>query len=259
LRVGSPAAGRIIDAMPLTEVQQQSAEADSNPMMYPEMDSDAQASTQFTAQGPKPGPSGAFNDAPAKSPSDQAFEDADPDPHAAAKKYNNAHPEHVSKFNELTGDSCMVEGQLDIGLVVAFQTKHGLTADGMVGPHTVGAAHHAKKTVGAPSAEGSAMAMQMFEEVNGGPGQAAPKTVGTPSPEGRAMADQLFREVNGGPGQAAPTTTSGAPISQADAAPATGPAVAETESGGDTDAETDVAATDADTDVDEDGNQRRRS
>jgi hypothetical protein len=230
--------------MPLTEVQQQSAEADANPMMYPEMDSDAQASTQFTAQGPKPGPSGEFNDAPAKSPSDQAFEDP-PDPHAAAKKYNNAHPDHVSKFNELTGDSCMVEGQLDIGLVVAFQAKHGLSADGMVGPHTVGAAHHAKKTVGTPSAEGSAMAKQMFEEVNGGPNDqaqaapaaaAAPKAVGTPSPEGRAMADQLFREVNGGPNQAAPTTPSGAPVSEVD-----------------TDGDANVAT------VDEDGNQRRRS
>ncbi len=208
--------------MPLTEVQQQSAEADKNPMMYPEMDSDGQASTQFTAQGPKPGPSGDFNDAPAKSPSDQAFDDADPDPHAAAKKYNNAHPEHVSKFNELTNDSCMVEGQLDIGLVVAFQAKHGLSADGMVGPHTIGAAHHAKKTVGTPSAEGSAMAMKLFEEVNGGPdgsqpqaapvAASAPKTVGTPSPEGRAMANELFREVNGGPGQAAPTTSSGEPV-----------------------------------------------
>jgi hypothetical protein len=243
--------------MPLTEVQQQSAEADKNPMMYPEMDSDGQASTQFTAQGPKPGPSGEFNDTPAKSPSDQAFEDP-PDPHAAAKKYNNAHPEHVSKFNELTNDSCMVEGQLDIGLVVAFQAKHGLSADGMVGPHTIGAAHHAKKTVGKPSAEGSAMAMQMFEEVNGPPSQAAvaaPKTVGTPSPEGRAMANELFREVNGGPGQAAPTTPSGAPVSQADAA-APDAAVAE-QTEGDSDAE--VAATDSETDVDEDGNQRRRS
>ncbi|HEX4453267.1 MAG TPA: hypothetical protein VH143_20490 [Kofleriaceae bacterium] len=221
--------------MPLTEVQQQSAETDANPMMYPEMDSDGQASTQFTATGPKPGPSGEFNDAPAKSPSDQAYEDADPDPHAAAKKYNNAHPEHVSKFNELTNDSCMVEGQLDIGMVVAFQAKHGLSADGMVGPHTIGAAHHAKKTVGTPSAEGSAMAMKLFEEVNGPPAQAAPaaaaapKTVGAPSAEGSAMAMKLFEEVNGGPGQAAPTTPSGGPVSQTE------------------------------TDVDADGNQRRRS
>jgi hypothetical protein len=246
--------------MPLQEVQQQSAEADSNPMTYPEMDSEAKPSTQFTAQGPKPGPSGEFNDAPAKSPSDQAYDDADADadPHAAAKKYNNAHPEHVSKFNELTGESCMVQGQLDIGLVVAFQTKHGLSADGMVGPHTVGAAHHAKKTVGTPSAEGSAMAMQMFEEVNGGPNAqaAAPKTVGTPSPEGRAMADQLFREVNGGPNQAAPTSASGGPVSQTDQAPADGE-VAATDT--ETETDTDVAANDVETDVDEDGNQRRRS
>src|SRR6185312_1497523 len=68
------------------------------------------------------------------------------------------------------------------------------------------------KTVGTPSPEGRAEAMELFEEVNGGPGQAAPpKTVGTPSPEGRAEAMELFEEVNGGPGQAAPPKTVGTP------------------------------------------------
>ena len=215
--------------MPLTELQQQSAETETNPMAYPEMESDGQASTQFTARGPKPPPSGEFNDAPAKSPSDQAFEDAEPDPHHAAKQYNNAHPDHVSKFNDLTGDKCMVDGQLDIGLVIEFQSQHGLTPDGMIGPHTVGAAKHVAKTVGTPSAEGSAMASELFREVNGDPvatSAPAPKTVGTPSPEGRAMADELFREVNGGPGQASPTTPSGAPVSEAEAPSAP---IAETE------------------------------
>src|SRR5262249_50023412 len=101
--------------------------------------------------------------------------------------------------------------------VLAFQHAHGVTADGMVGPHTVAAAGHAKKkTVGVPSAEGRAEVMAMFEEVNGPPGQpapapapapaataSAPQTVGTVSPEDRAEVMQMFEEVNGPPDSAA--------------------------------------------------------
>ena len=206
-------------AMPLAELQSRSAEAEApNTMMQADVESGGGASTQYTQAGPKPPPSAAFNETPAKSPSDQAFEDADP--HGAAKKYNAEHPEHVAKFNEATDSSCAGEGgELDVARVLAFQHAHGVTADGMVGPHTVAAAHHAKKkTVGTPSPEGKAMAMQMFEEVNGPPGQpapaaaaSAPKTVGTVSPEDRAEVMQMFEEVNGPPGQPAPAAAASAP------------------------------------------------
>ncbi|MBV8760755.1 MAG: hypothetical protein JO257_25910, partial [Deltaproteobacteria bacterium] len=100
----------------------------------------------------------------------------------------------------------------------------------------------ASAAVGVPSAAGRAEAMELFREVNGGPGQAAPDAkapsakdkanaarlapeldggapaagasanapatangVGhAPSEKNRAEAMELFREVNGGPGEAAP-------------------------------------------------------
>ncbi len=206
--------------------------------------SGAPPATEFHAHGPKPPPSQHFNEQPGRSPSDQAFEDAEPHWRAVAKRYNAEHSEHVSHFNSLTQDHCLLDGVLDISRVIAFQRRHGLRQDGMVGPHTVNAAHrmtraphhvavavapeaahdgeeHSEhKTVGHPSAEGKAVADELFREVNGGPGEASPTTpsgapvaaptVGHPSAEGKAEAMKLFREVNGGPGEAAPTTASGA-------------------------------------------------
>src|SRR5277367_3226211 len=99
--------------MPLSELQSRSAEAaEPNAVMQTDVEAGDGSSTQYTAQGPKPPPSANYNEQPARSPSDQAFEDADP--HGAAKKYNADHPEHVAKFNDATDNSCMCDGELDV-------------------------------------------------------------------------------------------------------------------------------------------------
>jgi peptidoglycan hydrolase-like protein with peptidoglycan-binding domain len=210
-----------MDAMPRAELQSRSAETEApNTMMQADVDTSDGSSTQYTQAGPKPPPSGNFNEQPAKSPSDQAYDDADP--HSAAKKYNADHPQYVAQFNAATGGSCMVGGELDVASVLAFQHQHGVTADGMVGPHTVAAAA-TKKTVGTVSPEDQAEVMQMFQEVNGPPAtgdlspedrdglEAHPNTVGTPSPEGRAEAMRMFQEVNGPPttGELSPEDAAG--------------------------------------------------
>ena len=199
-----------MDAMPLAELQSRAAETEApNTMMQTDVDASDGSSTQYTQAGPKPPPSAGFNDQPAKSPSDQAFDDADP--HGAAKKYNAAHPDYVSKFNEATGGSCMADGELSVPSVLAFQHAHGVTADGMVGPHTVAAATVTKnKTVGTVSAEDRAEVMQMFQEVNGPPatGELSPQDraaledhpkTGKVSDQDRAEVMQMFQEENGPP------------------------------------------------------------
>jgi hypothetical protein len=62
----------------------------------------------------------------------------------AARKYNIAHGDLVADFNALTQQSCIgADGRLDPALVAAWQAKHGLAADGKIGPHTVAAARAA--------------------------------------------------------------------------------------------------------------------
>jgi len=65
---------------------------------------------------------------------------------AAAEAYNDAHPDLVDEFNDLTNNSCRPDGSatLDIVGVSHWQRNHGLAADGKVGPHTVETARKLK-------------------------------------------------------------------------------------------------------------------
>ena len=66
-----------------------------------------------------------------------------------ARKYNEAHAELVSDFNDATAGSCLdASGQLDPQAVARWQAKHGLAADGKVGPHTLAAARQASAKAG---------------------------------------------------------------------------------------------------------------
>jgi hypothetical protein len=63
---------------------------------------------------------------------------------SAAQRYNAAHQHFVDEFNSLTDGACVgPDGTVDPQLVAKWQGEHGLVADGMVGPQTVAAAHHA--------------------------------------------------------------------------------------------------------------------
>jgi hypothetical protein len=65
---------------------------------------------------------------------------------AGARSYNDAHPELVDEFNELTGDVCRLDGagKVDLQAVARWQTHHGLAADGKIGHHTVAKARALK-------------------------------------------------------------------------------------------------------------------
>jgi hypothetical protein len=68
---------------------------------------------------------------------------------ADARKYNARHATLVDDFNELTAKLCLdwdkgEEGPLDPTKVATWQGKHGLVADGKVGPRTVAAARATK-------------------------------------------------------------------------------------------------------------------
>jgi hypothetical protein len=66
----------------------------------------------------------------------------------AADRYNQAHPELVMEFNQLTGDACGGAAYADAKQVREWQRAHGVSpADGKVGKDTLAAAKkHAKKT-----------------------------------------------------------------------------------------------------------------
>jgi hypothetical protein len=60
---------------------------------------------------------------------------------AAANSYNERHPTTVQAFIDATGSACLAaDGTIDPDKVSQWQHKHGLAADGMVGPLTVAAA-----------------------------------------------------------------------------------------------------------------------
>lgn len=62
----------------------------------------------------------------------------------SAARYNAAHQHLVDEFNSLTDGTCVgKDGAVDPELVAKWQSSHDLVADGMVGPMTVAAAHHA--------------------------------------------------------------------------------------------------------------------
>jgi murein L,D-transpeptidase YcbB/YkuD len=68
---------------------------------------------------------------------------------AGARKYNDAHAELVSEFNELTKYKCALDdGLIDPQAVAHWQRQHGLEPDGKVGPHTLAAARHAVAKAG---------------------------------------------------------------------------------------------------------------
>ena len=169
-------------------------------------------STHFTTSGPKPAALGGFNETPAASASDQAFGAPAQEPHwmKVARKYNEEHPEHVAQFNSLTHDEFVSDGVLDLASVVAYQQRHGLRGDGMIGPHTVNTAHKVSRTA-QPGAQAAPAAQEVAAQHP------------HPSAEGSAMASEMFREVNGGPGEKSPTTPSGAPVGKPAAEVATSP------------------------------------
>jgi peptidoglycan hydrolase-like protein with peptidoglycan-binding domain len=57
-----------------------------------------------------------------------------------AEQYNEDHQHRVAEFNELTQDSCVVNGKLDVMKVRDFQKAQQVDPDGMVGPWTIAAA-----------------------------------------------------------------------------------------------------------------------
>jgi hypothetical protein len=66
-----------------------------------------------------------------------------------ARKYNEAHAELVSDFNELTKQACIdASGQLDPQAVARWQGNHGVAPDGRVGPRTLAAARKAQAKAG---------------------------------------------------------------------------------------------------------------
>jgi hypothetical protein len=89
-----------------------------------------------------------------------AVKKAEPAWVAGARAFNDAHPELVAEFNDLTDDMCCDDddGRLDPQAVASWQGHHGLPADGKVGPHTVATAKAAKTTAHAPAAPVSAAA-----------------------------------------------------------------------------------------------------
>ena len=176
---------------------------------------DEESSTRFSASGPLPEASADYNDSPAPSASDQAFgEEEDEHQHAAAKRWNAAHPHFVAQFNDATTFRCMHEGQLSVKRVIEYQTEHNLSADGMIGPHTVAVAEK-NAGRGKPPKEAFAPGNETYDDfvaVNGPPEQAAPahaahaaKTQGVPSEKFEPGTDLYndFVEVNGPPGQTA--------------------------------------------------------
>jgi peptidoglycan hydrolase-like protein with peptidoglycan-binding domain len=96
------------------------------------------------------GPGGEFElegSAPAKPAAEPAWA-------AGARRYNEAHVELVSEFNELTQGSCKgAGGQLDPQAVARWQRQHGVDADGKVGPHTLAAARHVQAKAGPAGAQ----------------------------------------------------------------------------------------------------------
>jgi hypothetical protein len=67
---------------------------------------------------------------------------------AGSRRYNAAHASFVSDFNEATGNSCVVDGELDPQAVARWQAQHGLAPDGKVGPMTVAAARKVTASAG---------------------------------------------------------------------------------------------------------------
>jgi peptidoglycan hydrolase-like protein with peptidoglycan-binding domain len=96
------------------------------------------------------GPGGEFElegSAPAKPAAEPAWA-------GGARRYNEAHAELVSEFNDLTQGSCKGDGgQLDPQAVARWQRQHGVDADGRVGPHTLAAARHVQAKAGPAGAQ----------------------------------------------------------------------------------------------------------
>ena len=96
------------------------------------------------------GPGGEFElegSAPAKPAAEPAWA-------GGARRYNEAHAEGVSEFNELTQGSCKgADGQLDPQAVARWQRQHGVDGDGKVGPHTLAAARHVQAKAGPSGAQ----------------------------------------------------------------------------------------------------------
>jgi hypothetical protein len=61
----------------------------------------------------------------------------------AARDFNAAHSHLVAEFNTLTDGYALINGELDLDAVGAWQTLHGLNPDGKVGPLTIAAAKRA--------------------------------------------------------------------------------------------------------------------
>lgn len=79
--------------------------------------------------------------------------------HQAADAFNARHPKQVARFNELTHGMCAGgEHGVDAAKVIAWQTAHGVDADGKVGPKTLDAAKAARKQPAEQRDEGASQA-----------------------------------------------------------------------------------------------------
>jgi cell division septation protein DedD len=160
--------GHMLPAAP--ETTQRKAETDVDNVVDPQAEAGPASSSdgaRYHANGPKPPPMTGFNDAVAQSPSEMAYEAAHPALHdeaVAARRYNDAHPDFVARFNAATNHVCMIDGDVDIAAVKSHQTNWGVAADGKVGPKTVDAAERLGKTIGVASADGIAMTNEMLRD-----------------------------------------------------------------------------------------------
>lgn len=77
-----------------------------------------------------------------------------------ARAYNSAHAALVEQFNAATDGACGTGAQVDPEAVARWQSEHGVSPDGRVGPRTARAAHHlhlarAARAVKEPKADAS--------------------------------------------------------------------------------------------------------
>ncbi|MFT3692161.1 MAG: peptidoglycan-binding protein [Kofleriaceae bacterium] len=136
------------------EQQQRAAEQESQEVENPEQVPEMQAEGEFTGEGEVPavalGDEAEAKEA-APTASDLAFEQEEKaeepkeeNPEAKlleqAESYNEDHPQRVAEFNQLTEDSCVHKGKLDLEKVREFQRAHKLDDDGKVGVWTIAAA-----------------------------------------------------------------------------------------------------------------------
>ncbi|HEX2685769.1 MAG TPA: hypothetical protein VHN14_04090 [Kofleriaceae bacterium] len=146
LTVASPHMGNAAVQRAITIAQKQSAQGKAGTLSQAEMH-------EVLDDKPAQGKAGTLSQAEMHEVLDDKPASAEPAWVGGARKYNAAHAEFVSDFNELTNNSCLdAAGQLDPQAVARWQRQHGVEADGKIGPHTVAAARAAQVKAGSAGA-----------------------------------------------------------------------------------------------------------